>query len=224
MNIRFADDIPSVFPPILLFAGVALTVLSSIQIDQSWRHDGFRTPIVNVEPKATELAKIKPLTKKIAVVDSPEKKKEAIALPDDEVNHQKPSETGKKETPPANQPEKIKDCNQHLTFNFSKNLRLASSVSSQTAALGDWMKSHPKATVVVRGHADDSGSEAFNLRLSRRRAQKIATILEKNGIQRKRIKVKAFGEYLPNELMSESSLLQRRVVVETLSSCKEGNL
>lgn len=212
MNIRFADDIPSVFPPILLFAGVALTVLSSIQIDESWKKKQTEPlAISSIDTKITKnsLMHKTDIKTKESVPSNIKSKTETVKAPT-------PTKAVEKKAPVKSAAE---DCNQQYTFNFSKNVTLSTIPKKQIDHLTQWMKTHQEATIVVRGHADDSGSEAFNLKLSRRRAIKVANIIKQNGISKNKIKVKAFGEYLPNELMSESSFLQRRVVVETLSSC-----
>ena len=51
--------------------------------------------------------------------------------------------------------------------------------------------------IVVTGHADRSGSNAYNQRLSERRAQAVAAELERRGVARNNITVQAFGESRP---------------------------
>ncbi|MDN3566342.1 OmpA family protein [Paeniroseomonas aquatica] len=49
----------------------------------------------------------------------------------------------------------------------------------------------------VAGHADRSGTPAYNQRLSERRAQVVASELERQGVQRSEIGITAFGESRP---------------------------
>ncbi len=51
--------------------------------------------------------------------------------------------------------------------------------------------------IEVAGHADTSGSPAYNQRLSQRRADAVAAELVRNGINRSEIGVQAFGESRP---------------------------
>jgi outer membrane protein OmpA-like peptidoglycan-associated protein len=52
-------------------------------------------------------------------------------------------------------------------------------------------------TVVLEGHADAVGTEAYNLTLSRYRAESIARELIGLGVRRDRVSVEAFGESRP---------------------------
>lgn len=67
----------------------------------------------------------------------------------------------------------------------------------------------------VDGFADSDGSEAYNLNLSRKRAQAVKDALVKEGVDAKRLEVRAFGEQYPkctNET-PEGRACNRRVVV-----------
>lgn len=63
--------------------------------------------------------------------------------------------------------------------------------------LQSWLAEHPDATVVVDGHSDAVGSEVQNLQISRRRARAVARELVQRGVDPGRIRVRAFGEYVP---------------------------
>ena len=63
-----------------------------------------------------------------------------------------------------------------------------------------YVLNHPRATgrvVILEGHADAIGTAAYNLALSRRRAETVARELIGQGLQRERITVEAFGESRP---------------------------
>ncbi len=49
----------------------------------------------------------------------------------------------------------------------------------------------------MAGHADRSGSDAYNLRLSQRRADAVAAELVRQGVNRNDIGIQAFGESRP---------------------------
>lgn len=51
--------------------------------------------------------------------------------------------------------------------------------------------------IAVEGHTDAIGSEAFNQRLSERRAETVASALQNAGVSRSRISSRGFGERYP---------------------------
>lgn len=51
--------------------------------------------------------------------------------------------------------------------------------------------------LIVAGHADDRGTDDYNIRLSQRRVQAVTDYLVRNGVVRERIVQKAYGESLP---------------------------
>jgi outer membrane protein OmpA-like peptidoglycan-associated protein len=51
--------------------------------------------------------------------------------------------------------------------------------------------------IEVQGHADRSGSDAYNMRLSRHRADNVAAELVRRGVERSIITIEAFGESRP---------------------------
>jgi OOP family OmpA-OmpF porin len=76
----------------------------------------------------------------------------------------------------------------------------------------------------VVGHTDSVGSEAYNQRLSERRAQTVATFLEERGIAPGRLKVVGKGESQPiaDNDTAEGRRLNRRVVL-TRTDCDVPN-
>lgn len=61
------------------------------------------------------------------------------------------------------------------------------------AAQAHWLKHKPALTVMVEGHADDSGTSEDNMRLSRQRADAVRQHLIELGIAGERIRITAFG-------------------------------
>jgi len=59
------------------------------------------------------------------------------------------------------------------------------------------MKARPELNIEIHGHTDGSGSRAYNLDLSRRRAEAVKTFLESKGIAAARMTTKAFGPDRP---------------------------
>jgi OOP family OmpA-OmpF porin len=59
------------------------------------------------------------------------------------------------------------------------------------------MQDNPTLRVVVEGHADSIGSEAYNQRLSERRAEAVKRFLVQRGVESSRIETRGFGETKP---------------------------
>ena len=66
---------------------------------------------------------------------------------------------------------------------------------------------------VLGGHADDVGDDAYNLELSRRRAESVRDHLTANGVEPDRFRVEAYGESRPLQpgVDDEARALNRRV-------------
>lgn len=56
---------------------------------------------------------------------------------------------------------------------------------------------YPKTNIIVEGHTDSSGSDAYNMELSKNRAQAVTNYLSSNGISASRIETNWFGEDQP---------------------------
>ncbi len=56
---------------------------------------------------------------------------------------------------------------------------------------------YPNSLVDVMGHTDSTGSDAYNLDLSRRRAESVANFLSSRGVARARIATVGYGEQYP---------------------------
>ncbi|CAH8233026.1 OmpA family protein [Vibrio aestuarianus] len=61
----------------------------------------------------------------------------------------------------------------------------------------DDIQNHPDRAILVEGHTDDVGDEAYNLRLSVQRAKAVADFFIQNGVEQNRIKVIGLGETQP---------------------------
>ena len=61
--------------------------------------------------------------------------------------------------------------------------------------IAQWMKANPESNVVIKGYADkDTGTAAYNMKLSERRAQNVYNMLTKEyGISADRLTIKAEG-------------------------------
>jgi peptidoglycan-associated lipoprotein len=56
-----------------------------------------------------------------------------------------------------------------------------------------WLLRYPHLTVIVEGHADDTGGLAHNLAISQQRAEAVRRRLIQTGVAPERIRVVAFG-------------------------------
>ena len=59
------------------------------------------------------------------------------------------------------------------------------------------LNDHPNLKVEVQGHTDSQGDDAFNLKLSQRRAESVRTYLIGRGIAKTRMVPKGYGENVP---------------------------
>jgi len=80
------------------------------------------------------------------------------------------------------------------------------------------MNEHTEVSVTVEGHADSQGPDAYNMRLSEKRADYVINYLAKKGIDKKRL-VKAFyGESKPaaDNKTAEGRAQNRRVEIKSI--------
>ena len=75
------------------------------------------------------------------------------------------------------------------------------------------LKENSNATIVLDGHTDTSGDDAFNEKLSKQRAESIKRYIQSKGIDSSRIVVGSFGESKPkfSNKTSGGRALNRRV-------------
>ncbi len=85
---------------------------------------------------------------------------------------------------------------QHYYFEFDKSIVNPSEIASlKTQA--NYLHSHPTAKVRVEGNTDDRGSREYNVALAARRANAVISILEQEGISKKRIHMVSYGAEKP---------------------------
>lgn len=61
----------------------------------------------------------------------------------------------------------------------------------------DYLVLHPERSVKISGHTDDTGNEAHNVTLSKRRADVVAEYLIKNGVDSKHVETLGMGSAKP---------------------------
>lgn len=63
--------------------------------------------------------------------------------------------------------------------------------------MATWLQKHPDATLTIEGHADERGTEEYNLSLGQRRAEVMKTYLERLGVPSRQLKAISYGELKP---------------------------
>lgn len=79
----------------------------------------------------------------------------------------------------------------------------------------DFLKSHPHLKVILVGHADQRGNDAYNLSLAKKRAEAVASQLRHYGVASERITVRSAGTTRPRTTGSNEKdwLRNRRVEI-----------
>jgi peptidoglycan-associated lipoprotein len=77
-----------------------------------------------------------------------------------------------------------------------------------------FLKKYPKIKVILEGHTDERGSNAYNVVLGEKRAKEVEEILLKSGISKSQIEIISYGEMKPSDSSSnkEAWKKNRRVV------------
>ena len=102
--------------------------------------------------------------------------------------------------------------NEVLFDTNSTALRSASRSSLQEMA--DVFERYPDTTIVVEGHADSTGTAAYNQRLSERRANAVGSSLENLGVRSSRLDTVGYGESQPRASNGTASGRQQNRRVE----------
>ena len=74
---------------------------------------------------------------------------------------------------------------------------LAATLRSDLLVLADSLNRYPASVITVVGHTDNSGAASYNLDLSDRRAQAVASVLRSGGVSSGRLSVFGAGEDQP---------------------------
>ncbi len=83
-----------------------------------------------------------------------------------------------------------------ILFDYNE-YRLNEAAKQEVERIFLMMKDLPETTIELTGHTDSKGSPEYNLRLSHKRAQSVASLLMDLGIEEDRISIIAQGESLP---------------------------
>jgi len=81
--------------------------------------------------------------------------------------------------------------------------------------IAQMLRAHPEVTLLIVGHTDSRGSEAYNQRLSEQRAESVANYLIQRGVSASRVTTSGRGELEPRGTNSTEAgrQLNRRVEI-----------
>lgn len=86
--------------------------------------------------------------------------------------------------------------NEKILFAFGQ-YTLSSAASSNLDKLAAVLKEYPDTDIEVQGHTDSKGTDEYNMGLSEKRANAVASYLKGKGVPAGRVKIKGFGETAP---------------------------
>jgi outer membrane protein OmpA-like peptidoglycan-associated protein len=106
----------------------------------------------------------------------------------------------------------------------SGDAELQPSANRTLLKLVQYLQANPARVIRIEGYTDNTGEQAFNLGLSKDRAQAVADMLVDLGIDEKRIDVRGYGDQYPVEANASERgrALNRRV--EIVFSDRQGTL
>ncbi|MNT90758.1 Outer membrane porin F precursor [compost metagenome] len=84
------------------------------------------------------------------------------------------------------------------------------------------MKQYPQTTTVVEGHTDSVGPDAYNQKLSQRRADAVKQVLVQDGVEASRVSSVGYGESRPvaDNGTAEGRAVNRRVEAQVEAQAK----
>ena len=88
-------------------------------------------------------------------------------------------------------------------------------IYSELDRIASSLRQYPQTVVRIEGHTDSDGAEAYNMDLSRRRAEAVKNLLMQRGIDGSRMEVVGFGESSPiaTNATEAGRQMNRRVVI-----------
>ena len=100
-----------------------------------------------------------------------------------------------------------------LNFDVDKSI-IKNSSFKELDALVTILKANPSYNLEISGHTDNTGSDKYNMQLSKERAEAVRAYLIKKGIKSNRITAKGYGSSQPisSNATPEGKLKNRRVV------------
>lgn len=90
----------------------------------------------------------------------------------------------------------VVEFSEKVLFGFDQSV-LNSEAKRSLDKLVTVLNDYPDTNIEVQGHTDSKGSEAYNEKLSRRRAEAVSSYLRTKGVTGSRLSTKAYGESAP---------------------------
>lgn len=125
----------------------------------------------------------------------------------------------------------------NMTFNsgllFTINsATLSDEARSNLAKVAGVFVKYPETNILIEGHTDDTGTPAYNMELSRKRAYSVSDFLQSKGVAANRMNIKWYGQTQPKYPNNSDAnrALNRRVEVaitandEMKQEAKDGKL
>ncbi len=109
----------------------------------------------------------------------------------------------------------LKKVNSELIFFDLDKAEIRKSEIPKLDSISEYLYAHKRSNVMLTGHADQSGTDEYNLQLSKSRVENVKDYFEKKGIPGRIIRTRYFGESQPLEShpAGEKSWINRRVEV-----------
>jgi OOP family OmpA-OmpF porin len=104
----------------------------------------------------------------------------------------------------------------HLNFAFDSNKIVDADSTQKVTDFATFMKESPAYKASITGHTDSIGKEAYNQKLSEKRAETVKTMLVEQGVAADRLTTAGKGETMPvaSNKTKEGRAENRRIEVE----------
>ncbi|MCH4822291.1 OmpA family protein [Gramella lutea] len=124
----------------------------------------------------------------------------------------------------------------NMTFDSSLAFQINSAEISQSykdelKSVAGVFQKYDDTNILIEGHTDDTGEEAYNMELSKKRAQAVADYLVSQGVSSSRLTTKWYGETQPKYENTEADRAKNRRVElgiyandDMVAAAKEGEL
>ncbi len=114
----------------------------------------------------------------------------------------------------------VVEFNSNILFGVDKSA-LSLDAKTNLNKLVTVLNSYPETNIEVQGHTDNTGSEAYNSKLSVRRASSVSSYLRGQGISGSRISNRGFGESAPKYSNDDENGRSQNRRVEFLITANE---
>ncbi|MCG6909768.1 MAG: peptidoglycan-associated lipoprotein Pal [Deltaproteobacteria bacterium] len=89
--------------------------------------------------------------------------------------------------------------NEDIYFDFDSSA-LKESAKASLIRKTEWLRANPDASVIIEGHCDERGTEAYNIALGDRRAQSAMAFFVDMGIEASQLSAISYGEERPVDI------------------------